>query len=87
MYQLPARLPAGLQAAQIGCAHLQAHRAPIAPPHLQVLYLASLIRSITALHDLIDNKQSRQWYEKQKVRQVGGVVGWVAAVICPCLLP
>lgn len=56
--------------------------APTAPPHLQVLYLASLIRSITALHDLIDNKQSRQWYEKQKVRLAGWVVGWVAGVIC-----
>ncbi len=53
---------------------------PIVAHAPQVLYLASLIRSITALHDLIDNKQSRQWHEKQKVggrpngRWLGGLL-------------
>ena len=32
-----------------------------------MLYLASLIRSVLALHDLIDNKQARQWYEKERL--------------------
>ena len=42
-----------------------------------VLYLASLIRSLLALHDLIDNKSQRMMFDKQRV---GGWVpcgGWV----------
>ena len=46
-----------------------------------VLYLASLIRSLLALHDLIDNKSQRMMFDKQRVggcRAVGGWVGgWV----------
>ena len=37
-----------------------------------VLYLASLIRSLLALHDLIDNKSQRMRFDKQRV----GWVGW-----------
>ena len=37
-----------------------------------VLYLASLIRSLLALHDLIDNKSQRMMFDKQRV----GWVGW-----------
>ena len=40
-----------------------------------VLYLASLVRSILALHDLIDNKQHRQYHEAQKVRWRGAWQG------------
>jgi 26S proteasome regulatory subunit N8 len=30
-----------------------------------VIYVASLIRSILALHKLIDNKEQRSWTEKE----------------------
>ena len=44
-----------------------------------VIYVASLIRSILALHKLIDNKEQRLWGEKEaikaKVRDgVGGLM-------------
>lgn len=32
---------------------------------LAVIYLASTIRSVLALHKLIDNKEQRMWREKQ----------------------
>jgi hypothetical protein len=41
-----------------------------------VVYVASLIRSVLALHNLIDNKEQRIWSEKEatkaKVRVAGG---------------
>jgi hypothetical protein len=33
-----------------------------------VIYVASLIRSILALHKLIDNKEQRMWAEKEAVK-------------------
>ncbi len=33
-----------------------------------VMYLASLIRSVLALHNLIDNKEARSMNEREKVR-------------------
>lgn len=39
-----------------------------------VLYLASLIRSVLALHDLIDNKTARMAAERE---QVGDVCAWL----------
>lgn len=41
------------------------------------LYLASLIRGITAMHDLIDNKAARMAVEREQVR--AGAAGiWLA---------
>jgi 26S proteasome regulatory subunit N8 len=41
------------------------------------LYLASLIRGITAMHDLIDNKAARMAVERDQVR--AGAAGiWLA---------
>lgn len=34
---------------------------------MAVLYLSSLIRSVLALHDLIDNKSQRAFYERERV--------------------
>jgi hypothetical protein len=42
-----------------------------------VLYLASLIRSLLALHDLIDNKSQRMMFDKQRVGGWVGAVRWV----------
>lgn len=33
-----------------------------------VIYVASLIRSILALHKLIDNKEQRLWSEKEAIK-------------------
>ena len=35
---------------------------------LQVIYLSSLIRSILALHKLIDNKEQRLWQEREAAK-------------------
>lgn len=55
---------------------------------LLVLYLASLVRAVLALHDLIDNKQARQFYEKERVSEKeGGLHRGQAAGrtgSCPC---
>ncbi len=40
---------------------------------MAVLYLASLIRSVLALHDLIDNKGQRAFYEQERVSQLGSL--------------
>lgn len=37
-----------------------------------VMYVASLIRSVIALHNLIDNKEARSFQEREKVQQEGG---------------
>ena len=51
-----------------------------------VIYVASLIRSILALHKLIDNKEQRLWGEKEAIKAkvgAGGlmgesmIIGWV----------
>ncbi len=38
------------------------------PRLLQVIYLSSLIRSILALHKLIDNKEQRLWQEREAAK-------------------
>lgn len=40
-----------------------------------VMYVASLIRSVIALHNLIDNKEARSYHEREKVRQQAGGSG------------
>jgi hypothetical protein len=44
-----------------------------------VLYLASLIRSVLALHDLIDNKTARMAIEREKVGRAVLLSSWVLA--------
>eukprot|EP00879_Flechtneria_rotunda_P028851 GHRR01031083.1.p1 GENE.GHRR01031083.1~~GHRR01031083.1.p1 ORF type:complete len:103 (+),score=47.26 GHRR01031083.1:320-628(+) len=36
---------------------------------MSVIYLASLIRSVLALHKLIDNKEQRMWAEKERAEK------------------
>ena len=36
-----------------------------------VMYVAALIRSVLALHNLIDNKEGRAYHEREKVRSSG----------------
>lgn len=41
-----------------------------------VIYVASMIRSVLALHKLIDNKEQRMWAEKEASKPKVSAGGW-----------
>lgn len=42
---------------------------PVHTPNPQVVYLASMVRSVVALHTLIDNKEGRVWRERSAAEE------------------
>lgn len=46
---------------------------------LSVIYLAALVRSVLALHRLIDNKEQRMWKEKEKTEKIKAAAEKAAA--------
>jgi hypothetical protein len=56
------------------------------------IYLSSLIRSVLALHKLIDNKETRMWHEKEAQTSKVGSYPWltplhVVSVFSSTLMP